>query len=586
MPIKSWDKSDILPKLESKEYNNLLKELEEKTKFIEGYRNKLNPNISTEEFMKIIKASEVSAEISSRLHSYAYLWFSENTSDQEAKSFRSKTEQISLDIGNRTMFISLWFKSLDNKNADRIIKGVPHEYKYFLEQIRLFKQHTLTEPEEKIINIKDVTGINTLIKVYDIITNDFVFNLNIKGKKLELTRDQLTTYVKDKDHNIRKAAYQEMYKIYSKHSDVLNEVYRNLVLNWKSESIDLRKYPTPISVRNKSNDVSDKAIKTLLEVCRKNKGLFQEYFKLKAEICKIKKMTRYDIYAHHKEKKKNYSYKEGLDLVFNAYKEYSEDMHKMAKSIVDSNHVDHEIRKNKLSGAYCMDITPKITPYVLLNYDGDVRDVFTVAHEFGHGVHDLLTQHHSPLTAHPPLTLAETASIFGEMLLFDSMMKDTKDKELKKSLIMQKLDDTYATIIRQSYFVLFEIKAHELIAQGADLNKLNSAYMENLKEQFGNSLTIPEEFKYEWTSIPHIYHMPFYCYSYAFGNLLVLALYEKYRKEGKSFVPKYIKILSYGGSENPAKILKEVGIDIEDEKFWQSGFDLVKEMLDELKKLK
>jgi len=233
-----------------------------------------------------------------------------------------------------------------------------------------------------------------------------------------------------------------------------------------------------------------------------------------------------------------------------------------------------------------MYITPKITPYVLLNHKGNIRDVFTMAHELGHAVHDQLTNKHSILTAHPPLTLAETASVFGEMLLFDNLMKNTKDKKVKKTLLMQKLDDTYATIIRQAYFVLFETQAHNMVAEGkADLNTLNAAYLDNLKEQFGNSLTIADEFKYEWTSIPHIYHTPFYCYSYAFGNLLVLALYERYKKEGKTFVPKYLKILSYGGSENTARILKEIGIDIESEKFWQSGFDLVKEMVEELKEL-
>ena len=184
-----------------------------------------------------------------------------------------------------------------------------------------------------------------------------------------------------------------------------------------------------------------------------------------------------------------------------------------------------------------------------------------------------------------PLVLAETASVFGEMLLFESLMKEIKDKKTKIKLIVNKLDDIYATVIRQSYFILFEIKAHELIAKGTDLNELNKAYLENLKEQFGDSIEITDGFKYEWTSIPHIYHAPFYCYAYAFGNLLVLALYDKYRKEGKQFVDKYLKILSYGGSESPSKILKEVGIDIEDEKFWQEGFDLIKEEVEELKKL-
>ncbi|MBI2148603.1 M3 family oligoendopeptidase [Candidatus Woesearchaeota archaeon] len=586
MKKSGWNLRDVLPEVNSREYKNLLDELEKNVKFIENYREKLDSNIDINEFMSIIRTNENISETIARLCDYSYLWFSENTADQKAKSFRSNVEQISVNVGNRIMFFSLWFKSLDDTNAQRIINGVPNEYKYFLKFIRLLKPHTLAESEEKIINIKDTTGGNALIKLYDIITNNFIFTLNIKGKRRELTRQQLTTYVKDKDPKIRKAAYQELYRIYSKHSDVLNEIYRNVVLDWKNESINLRHYQSPISVRNKANDISDKAVSALIDVCRKNRFLFHEYFKLKAKICKIKKMTRYDIYASHNEKKEKIKYDEGKKMVFSAYKNYSDEMYNLAKKIVDSNHIDYEIRRNKMGGAYCMYISPKIVPYVLLNYDGDIRDVFTMAHELGHGVHDLLTSEHSILTGHPPLTLAETASVFGEMLLFDDLMKNTKDKNLRKTLLLQKLDDTYATILRQIYFIIFEIEAHKVIAnESADLNKLSSIYISNLKEQFGNSVKIPEEFKYEWLSIPHIYHTPFYCYSYVFGYLLVFALYEKYRKEGKSFVPKYLKILKYGGSESPAKILGEVGIDVQDEKFWQGGFDLVKEMLNELKKL-
>ncbi len=585
MAKKTWNKKDILPDINSREYNLLLENLEKNVKFIELFRDKLKPEISADDFMLIIKAEEKISELISRLTDYAYLWFSEDTSDQQAKKFRATAEQLSVNVCNRIMFFNLWFKSLDDKNTSRIINEVPKDYKYYLEYIRILKPYTLSEPEEKLINLKDVTGGNALIKLYDTITNGFVFNLKTDGRKKELTRDELTSYVKDTRADVRKAAYQEMYNVYSKHSDVLNEIYRNVVLDWKNENVDLRKYKEPISPRNISNDVSAKAIETLLNVCRKNRFLFQEYFKLKARLCKIKNMKRYDIYTSYKEKKKKFSYAESQKLVFDAYKQYSGKMHELARKIVEANHVDYETRKNKMGGAYCMYIAPGVVPYVLLNHNDHMRDVFTIAHEFGHGVHDLLADNHSILTAHPPLVLAETASVFGEMLLFDKLIKETKDREIKKSLLIQKLDDTYATVIRQAYFILFEIKAHEMINKGTDLDSLNKAYLENLKEQFGNSLTVPDEFKYEWTSIPHIYHSPFYCYAYTFGNLLVLALYEKYKKEGKSFVPKYLKILSYGGSENPGKILKEIGIDIEDEKFWQSGFDLIKEIVGELRRI-
>ncbi len=585
MQKETWNLKDILPEINSKEYKILLEELEKATKYIESYRNKINPNIDIKDFMSVIKAKEKIAEITSRLCDYAYLWFSQDTSNQEAKNYRSLTEQLLVNISNRIMFFSLWFKDLDEKNANKIIEKVPSEYKYMLKYLRILKPHTLTEKEEKIINLKETTGSNALIKLYDMVTTNFTFKLRIRNKNLELTREELTGYVKNNDPKVRKAAYQSLYKVYSEHSDILNEIYRNLILDWKNENLGLRKFSKPITPRNISNDVSYKSINSLLEVTKKNKGLFQEYFKLKAKICKIKNMSRYDIYTQYKTKDKKHSYEESKKLVLVAYKSYSEEMYNYAKKMFDLKHIEPLARKNKMSGAYCMMITPKIEPYVLLNHTGDLRDVFTMAHELGHSIHDQLASNHSILTAHPPLILAETASVFGEMILFENLMKSTKEKEIKKMILIQQLDNIYATILRQTYFILYEIKAHEMIAKGTTLEELNKTYLENLKEQFGNSLVIPKEFKYEWITIPHIFHTPFYCYAYSFGNLLVLALYEKYRKEGKSFVTKYLKILSYGGSENPSKILKEVGIDIESEDFWQSGFNLVKEMINDLKKL-
>lgn len=585
MVKKSWNKSDLLPKIGSFRYKILLKTLEKDIKFVEKYKNKLKPSISVSEFMKIIKVMEKISIASKRIGKYSFLWYSENTSDQKSKSFLSHIEQLLTDLGNRIMFFGLWFKKLDEKNAKRIINGAPKEYKYYLESMRKTRKYVLTEPEEKIINIKEITGIETVVKIYEIITNSFTYDLPIKKKK-GLTRDQLATYVKSPSAKVRKEAFQKLYEVYSKHADVLNEIYRAKILDWKNEYLGLRKFKSPISVMNISNDVSDKSVEALLKVCRKNRKVFQDYFKLKSKICKVKKMQRYDLYVPYHVKDQKFSYEESKKIVFDAYSKYSPKMAKLAKELVDKNHVNYEHRKGKRGGAYCVFGIPGVSiPYVLVNYDNRARDVFTMAHEFGHAVHDMLTHHHSVLTYDSPLVLAETASVFGEMLVAEKMMGEIKDKELKKSLLVMKLDDIYATVMRQSYFVMFEKKAHEMIAKGTDLDSLNKAYLENLKEQFGNSMKVNEEFKYEWISIPHIYETPFYCYSYAFGQLLVLALYEKYKKEGKKFVPKYLKLLSYGGSEKPAKVLKEVGIDIESEKFWQSGFDLIKDMVKELKSL-
>ncbi|MDG6898191.1 MAG: oligoendopeptidase F, partial [Nitrososphaerota archaeon] len=226
-----------------------------------------------------------------------------------------------------------------------------------------------------------------------------------------------------------------------------------------------------------------------------------------------------------------------------------------------------------------------MVPYLMLNFAGTPRDVYTIAHESGHAVHSQLASQHSMLTFHPTLVLAETASVFGEMILFDAMMDRERDDEVKRGVLLDKISSTYATIGRQSHFVMFEIDAHAAVERGAKVDDLDAIYLKNLKEQFGGKVDVPDEFRWEWVSIPHIYHTPFYCYAYAFGNLLSLSLYQRYRKEGKGFVPKYLRLLSHGGSKSPGGILEEVGVDIESADFWEGGYEVIRRMVSDLRSL-
>jgi oligoendopeptidase F len=253
--------------------------------------------------------------------------------------------------------------------------------------------------------------------------------------------------------------------------------------------------------------------------------------------------------------------------------------------VFDENRVDSEVRKGKRDGAFCWSVVPEMTPYVLLNYQGNARDVATMAHELGHAIHSMLAAHHSLFTFHSSLPLAETASTFGEMMFTDKLLAEETDDAVRRDILFKQVDDAYATIMRQAYFAIFEKQAHEMIQKNASVDELCTAYMENLKEQFGDALELSDEFKWEWVSIPHIYHTPFYVYAYAFGQLLVFSLYQQYKIEGESFKPRYLKILSAGGSEAPAKILEEAGINIRDPKFWQGGFDVLEKLVSELEKL-
>jgi oligoendopeptidase F len=238
-----------------------------------------------------------------------------------------------------------------------------------------------------------------------------------------------------------------------------------------------------------------------------------------------------------------------------------------------------------MSGAFCATVTPDLTPWVLLNYQGRADDVATMAHELGHGIHSLLAQEHTALTQHACLPLAETASTFGEMMLVDKLLAQESNETVRRDLLFRQMDDAFATILRQNYFSMFEQTAHGLIAEGAQVKDLAEAYMENLKGEFGDSVEIPEEFRWEWVMIPHFYNVPFYVYAYAFGQLLVLSLYKQYQEEGDSFKPRYMRILSAGGSVAPVKLLSNAGIDVTDAEFWQGGFDVIDEMVTKLEKL-
>jgi oligoendopeptidase F len=237
-----------------------------------------------------------------------------------------------------------------------------------------------------------------------------------------------------------------------------------------------------------------------------------------------------------------------------------------------------------MGGAFCYSVRPKQTPYVLVNFTGEARDVSTLAHELGHAVHAMLAENHPVLTFHSALPLAETASIFGEQLLSDSLLTQERDNTVKVSLLLGQLDDAYATIMRQAFFVVFEREAHRMISKGATIDELAETYLTLLGDQFGRAVKVGEEFRWEWLAIPHIFASPFYCYSYSFGNLLVLALFQQYKKEGKAFIPKYLELLASGGSSSPQALLSPLGVNVSSRKFWQGGFARIHALVNELEK--
>jgi oligoendopeptidase F len=584
--LGKWDLTKLVKNPKSPAFQKQIKELENQAIKFEKIKSKLNPKMSSKQFMNILHQVEEISESMSKIGGYASLSYSSDTQSDEATSLMTKMSKLGAEISNKILFFDLWWKTqVDEKNAKRLMKDAG-EITEYLSHKRLFAKYALSEPEERIINTLDVTGISALVKLYDKITNSFEYKMKIGNKTKVMTREELTNYVRSTNPKIRETAYKTILSKYSDNKGVVGEIYQNIVQNWKDEGIEIRGYKSPISMRNIGNDIDDKTIESLLAICKKNSPVFQKFFVQKAKMLKMKKLRRYDLYAPAAAniKEKNYSYDKSVKLVFESLGKFSSTLEEYARKVFDENHIDSDVRQGKRDGAFCSTLTPKITPYVLVNFTGKSRDVFTLAHELGHAVHSQAAQDRSILVQDAPLPLAETASTFSELLLYDNISNKISDNE-KKIMLSEKIDDLYATILRQSFFTIFEVDVHKQIGEGTTIDEISKTYLNNLKIQFGNSVSLSDDFAIEWSCIPHFYHTPFYCYAYSFGNLLALSLFQRYKKEGKDFVPAYISILAAGGSKKPEKLLSEYGFDISSPKFWQEGFDYVKEQVKTLSSL-
>jgi oligoendopeptidase F len=433
--------------------------------------------------------------------------------------------------------------------------------------------------------LKDLHGSQALVKIYEIITNGFTFNLEVDGELKTLTRDGLARYYHHPLAEVRAATYAELYRVYGQNKTALAQIYSSLVSDWKVEAIELRGYSSPIAVRNLGNDLPDAAVDTLLKVCRKNSRLFQRYFKLKARLLGMERLRRYDIYAPIASSEKSIRLESAIPLILDSFQRFSPQVARAALQVIDQHHLDAKPRPGKRAGAFSYSVTPKLTPWVLVNYSGRLRDVTTLAHELGHSVHTILAGENSILTFHAPLPLAETASVFAEMLVTDRLLQAETDPAVQRDLLVTILDNAYATVQRQAFISIFEKDAHQRIAAGCTSEELAQQYMQGLSEQFGEAVALSDEFAWEWITIPHIYTSPFYTYAYSFGQLLVLALYRQYLSDGETFTPRYLQLLSYGGSAEPCTILAEAGLDIAAADFWQGGFDVLQSKLERLEGL-
>ncbi len=577
--VGPWTLEDLYPSREA--WEAAMRRVEEEVERLETWRERLREDIPEEDFRRFLEQMEALSREAHKVGSYAYLKFAADTQDREAQAMLARVRQWSAEIQNRLLFFELWWKNLSDAAAQRLLK-VAGDMRYYLEKLRLFRPYTLSEAEERIINYKDAAGIRTLVSLYNTMTSRYTFPLEVDGEVKELTRAELSTYFRHPDPDLREQAYRSLFQVYTRDTGLIAPIYQAVTQDWYNEQVRVRGFPRPISARNLTNHLPDEVVDTLLSVCRENATVFQRFFRVKARALGMDRLRRYDVYAPVGQADRTYDFATAVDMILEAFRRFHPQLADLARRVFDEGHLDSETRPGKRGGAFCASVVPGLTPWVLMSYQGKINDVATLAHELGHAIHGMLARHHSVYTFHAPLPLAETASTFGEMLLVEYLLERETDPEVRKAILFHQLDDNYATIMRQAYFALFEVQAHDRFPQGASADQVAEGYLELLKEQFGDAVTVSDEFAWEWLAIPHFYQVPFYVYAYAFGQLLVLALYRRYKEEGEAFKPKYLDLLAAGGSRAPMALLADLGIDPGDPAFWQGGFDVLNAWVDQV----
>ena len=581
-----WNLSALFVDMDlSKLSNYLKKSLNDAIQFENKFKTKLD-NLSTQDLIYAYQEMEQLLTPYYELSQYVHLRYAIETDNDVIKSWVAKVEEQGADISNHLLFfdleIALFSKDLQDQHLSN--EGIG-DYYYPIKNIFDTANYNLTQKEEQLINKKDLTGEDAFKKLYEELTSSYEFKFELDGDVQLLNGSQLRNLRLHPDPDVRRRSMATFFKQYDKDSLVLTHIFNNILKSYSIES-KMRGYTSAIQVRNTGNDLSDKAIQVLHDVTTESNTMVQRYYCLKRKILGLHELTLADIYAPMPSADKEYSYDEAKDIVLSSFKQFDEDFYLKAKLMFDENRIHAPVMPRKRGGAFCSGSTPRVKPYVMLNFMGKARDVATMAHELGHAIHDMYCSKQTLTNYHPILPLAETASVFSEMIVTDNLLKHETSSLVKQSILTDKLEDLFATSHRQNMFSRFEMRTHETIAQSImSSQELCDVYEEELISVFGDSVTILPEYRWEWSTIPHIYEWPFYVYAYNFGNLLVMSLYQSYRDIGSDFVPKFKDLLSSGSVDSPKKLVSNLGADIEDINFWKQSLTLIESMLDQLEEL-
>ena len=522
-------------------------------------------------------------ELIGRAGSYASLRFAVDTAEPARGALLQLVQERATEVETLLLFFELEWAELEDDRAEELLAGERLDFcRHHLRSIRRYRPHLLSESEEKILTEKSISSQAAWSRLF----GEVVAALRVPLDGQELTLDVALSRLQQSDREIRREAADAVSKTLEPGLRTRGFIYNTLVYD-KSVEDRLRHYPHWLASRNLSNEASDESVMALIEAVRARFDIPQRWYRLKARLLGIDRLADYDRSAPVLREDVVYSYAQARELVLDAYQSFSPVAGKVTRRFFDERWIDAPPRPHKRGGAFCAYTVPSVHPYVLLNFTAQRRDVLTMAHELGHGLHAALAQPQGVFHQSTPLTLAETASVFGEELVFGRLLAEAAGEEQRLGLLAERIDGAVATVFRQIAMNRFEHLFHTRRRSEGELStdRICESWVEAQSELFGDSVEITEGYRMWWSYVPHFINTPGYVYAYAYGLLLALSVYSRYLDEGESFVPRYLDLLSAGGSRSPEQLAEIVGIDLTDPGFWDAGLALVEKQLAEAEAL-
>lgn len=546
--------------------------------FATQYRGRVAA-LDTAELVQAMTEYEEIVRLLTKIGFYAYLAWSVDTQNPVLGKLMARKDDHATEVEQLTLFFELEWANAPQETADRADHPALQRYGHYLKQKRLLQPYTLSEAEEKVISQLSLTSSQGWSRYFDEVSSRLTYPVDGRN----LTYAEVANLLFNPDRTLRQKAAESMSQVFAANRHTMAYIFNMVVLD-KASKDNMRGYPSWITARNLYNQVADETVEALVTAVTSRYNIVSRYYHLLKQQLGYNELFDYDRYAPITQEEPKISWPEARAIVLQAFHQFHPHMAEIAQKFFDNQWIDAPPQPGKMGGAYCAYTTTDKHPYIFMNYTGDLGQVMTLAHELGHAIHFYLARPQGDLQASTPLTTAEMASTFCEMLVFDYLMAQQTDPALRLAMRMQKVAETFATVQRQIALNRFEHAIHTARREGGELSieQFNQLWLQTQHEQFGNSITLRPEYQTWWMPISHFVSLPGYVYSYAFGELLVWALYARYKQQPTGFADRYLDVLRAGGSDWPHHILAPMGVDLQDPQFWQEGLDLLEDFVAEM----